>query len=275
MTKFVTLTAAAALLSGAVATAQTMNANVDMNSESAAMMQTDTDDMTIEELNAWQLNRLVKDANAELPVEYAENTEPVMFKAEPVKNYTEDETGTTLAEEKYGDMSAMGGPEYMSEKDATAGYAITQTIADVTADDARFSTLYSLLKKTNLDAELMADGPFTVFAPTNAAFEKLDSEMANELMADTPEAREKLKGILKAHVVSGKYTASDFTEVSTTLDTIGNTELMIEVDADGNVKASEAAITTADVTTGNGVIHIIDDVIVPETKDAPHGSVLQ
>lgn len=277
MTKFMTLTAAAALLTGAVATAGTMDAEKPTEAEQDAVMQTeasvDFDTMSEAELNAWQLNELVRKSGAEVDIDYASTTAPVVFKDEPVKSYTVEETGTTLAETTYEDIDAMGGPEYASEKDASGAYNVTATVVDAANNDARFSTLVSLLQQTGLSADLEQDGPFTVFAPTNAAFEKLDADMRADLMADTPEARDELREILKAHVVPGTYTAASFTQSETTLDTLGETELIVEREDDGNVTAGDVRITNPDISVANGVIHVIDDVIVPEEEAILPGSV--
>ena len=108
----------------------------------------------------------------------------------------------------------------------------------------------------------MGEGPYTVFAPTNKAFAKLDADTRANLMSG--DYNEELEQILKAHVVSGKYLKSDLPAEGAEIETIGESILTIDFDEAGDVRASEAAVVAADIKTKNGVIHVIDDVIVPE-----------
>ena len=105
---------------------------------------------------------------------------------------------------------------------------------------------------------LKGKGPFTVFAPTDEAFAKLSAGTLEALLKDT----EKLKGILLYHVVAGKVTASDVVKLKSA-KTVQGSAAKISVH-DGKVKVDEANVVKADVMTSNGVIHVIDSVILPK-----------
>ena len=146
------------------------------------------------------------------------------------------------------------------------------TIVDVAAGNPDFSTLVAAVKAAGLVETLSGDGPFTVFAPTNAAFEKLPAGTVDGLLK--PENLEKLKGILTYHVVSGKFDAAAVTEAITkgngkyTVTTVqgGKIDLSLKdgkvVLTDANGKTATVAI--ADVAASNGVIHAIDSVVMPK-----------
>lgn len=146
------------------------------------------------------------------------------------------------------------------------------TIVDVAAGNPDFSTLVAAVKAAGLVETLSGDGPFTVFAPTNAAFEKLPAGTVDGLLK--PENIEKLKGILTYHVVSGKFDAAAVTEAITkgngkyTVTTVqgGKIDLSLKdgkvVLTDANGKTATVAI--ADVAASNGVIHAIDSVVMPK-----------
>jgi uncharacterized surface protein with fasciclin (FAS1) repeats len=146
------------------------------------------------------------------------------------------------------------------------------TIVDVAAGNPDFSTLVAAVKAAGLVETLSGDGPFTVFAPTNAAFEKLPAGTVDGLLK--PENVEKLKGLLTYHVVAGKFDAATVTDAITkgkgkyTVTTVqgGKIDLSLKdgkvVLTDANGKASTVAI--ADVAASNGIIHAIDSVVMPK-----------
>jgi len=148
--------------------------------------------------------------------------------------------------------------------------AQNKDIVDVAASVADFSTLVTAVKAADLVGALKGDGPFTVFAPTNAAFAKIDSKTLNSLLE--PANKDALTGILTYHVVAGKLTASDVANALkkgkaklTTLN--GATLTAVSKNGgiylkDGNGNYSKIAKT--DVMASNGVIHIIDDVVMPQ-----------
>lgn len=180
----------------------------------------------------------------------------------PVVDMDADATMTADAEMEE-DMTAVGGPEYDSEVDAMSDLAMKGTIVELAAEDPRFTTLVALVQQAGLADALSADGELTVFAPTNAAFDKLDAETLAKLKSG--EANDKLAMILKAHVVEGEIMSGDIAEGDTTVTTLANTNLVVEKEGD-SVKADQSAVIGADIVASNGVIHAVDTVIIPEEK---------
>lgn len=134
----------------------------------------------------------------------------------------------------------------------------SNTIVDVAVSNPDFSTLVAAVQAAGLVETLSGDGPFTVFAPTNAAFEKLPAGTVEALLAD-PEA---LKNVLTYHVVAGKVPASDVVTLESAT-TVQGQDVAIAV-VDGNVHLNESVLVTAtDIEASNGVIHVIDSVLLP------------
>ena len=132
------------------------------------------------------------------------------------------------------------------------------TIVDIAAGNPDFSTLVAAVKAAGLVETLSGDGPFTVFAPTNEAFAKLPEGKVDALLADIPT----LKKILTYHVVAGKVMAADVVGLDSAT-TVQGDEVKIAV-VDGKVKLNDAAMVTAtDLEASNGVIHVIDTVLIP------------
>jgi uncharacterized surface protein with fasciclin (FAS1) repeats len=129
-----------------------------------------------------------------------------------------------------------------------------------TADAAGFKTLVAAVKAADLAATLQSPGPFTVFAPTDAAFAKLPAGTVETLLR--PENRAMLQSILKYHVVAGKVTAADVVKL-TSAKSVEGRDLAITV-KDGTVRIDAANVTKADVEASNGVIHVIDAVLLPK-----------
>ena len=128
-----------------------------------------------------------------------------------------------------------------------------------TADKAgTFKTLIAAVTAAGLADTLTGTGPFTVFAPTDEAFAKVPADTLKDLLK--PENKEKLVGILTYHVVSGKVMAADAAKL-TMAKTVNGQEL--KIDATSGVKINNATVVTADVEASNGVIHIIDTVLMP------------
>lgn len=128
-----------------------------------------------------------------------------------------------------------------------------------TADQAgTFKTLIAAATAAGLADTLTGAGPLTVFAPNDEAFAKVPAATLTELLK--PENKEKLAGILTYHVVSGKVTATDAAKL-TTAKTVNGQEL--KIDASNGVKVNDANVITADVEASNGIIHIIDSVLMP------------
>jgi len=124
--------------------------------------------------------------------------------------------------------------------------------------DGHFSEFLKLLEATGFDKTLRGRGPFTVFAPTNAAFEKLGKDKLEALKKD----KAKLAGILKYHVASGSMMAADVTKAKT-IKTVNGAELKVTV-KDKDVMVDASKVTKTDIKAKNGVIHVIDSVILPK-----------
>lgn len=132
------------------------------------------------------------------------------------------------------------------------------TIVDVATANGSFGTLIAALTAAELDQVLQGEGPFTVFAPTDEAFAALPEGTVDELLL--PENRDLLVQILSYHVVPGEFTSSELT--SGEVQTVANEPVTVEVSADG-VTVNEVNVVQPDVTASNGVIHVVDQVILP------------
>lgn len=133
-------------------------------------------------------------------------------------------------------------------------------IVDTAVAAGKFNTLVAAVKAADLVETLKGDGPFTVFAPTDDAFSKVDPAAIQELLK--PENKEKLQSILTYHVVSGKVLAEDVVKL-TSAKTVNGQEVKVAV-ADGKVTIDGANVVATDIKCGNGVIHVIDAVIMPK-----------
>jgi uncharacterized surface protein with fasciclin (FAS1) repeats len=131
-------------------------------------------------------------------------------------------------------------------------------IVDVAVSAGSFTTLAAALEAAGLVDALKGEGPFTVFAPTDAAFAKLPEGTIEALLAD----KEKLTQILTYHVVAGKVTAEQVVELDRAT-TLNGQDVRISTDY-GSVKVNDAKVIKADVMASNGVIHVIDTVILPD-----------
>ena len=136
--------------------------------------------------------------------------------------------------------------------------APTMNIVETAIDAGSFNTLVTALKAAGLVETLSGDGPFTVFAPTDEAFAQIPEEKLNALLAD----KEALTAVLTYHVVAGAVMAEDVVKLSSA-KTLNGESVDIEV-VDGKVMIDGAEVITADIETTNGVIHVINKVILPE-----------
>jgi len=137
-------------------------------------------------------------------------------------------------------------------------------IVDTAVADGRFKTLAAALTAAGLIDTLKGDGPFTVFAPTDEAFAKLPAGTIDELLK--PENKQKLTDILLYHVVSGKVMAADVTSLTSAKTVLGK-DVTVKVDM-GNVYINDAKVIITDIETSNGVIHVIDSVLLPTADKA-------
>jgi uncharacterized surface protein with fasciclin (FAS1) repeats len=145
---------------------------------------------------------------------------------------------------------------------AFAQDTMNKTVVEIAAGNKDFSTLVAAVKAAGLVETLSGKGPFTVFAPTNAAFAKLPKGTVEELLK--PENKAKLTSILTYHVVAGKVMAADAIKLDgKNAKTVNGQEIAIKV-MDGKVKINDATVAAADIVGSNGVIHVIDTVLLPK-----------
>ena len=149
-----------------------------------------------------------------------------------------------------------------SPTDAMTDEASAGTIVDVAAANPDFSTLVAAVTEAGLAETLGAEGPYTVFAPTDAAFEALPEGLVDALLL--PENKEVLTQILTYHVVAGEVMSTDIQPGD--VATVEGEDITITTE-DGGVQVNGATVSTADVEASNGVIHVIDEVLVPPNVD--------
>jgi uncharacterized surface protein with fasciclin (FAS1) repeats len=137
--------------------------------------------------------------------------------------------------------------------------AEAKDIVDTAVAAGQFKTLAAALEAADLVGTLKGDGPFTVFAPTDAAFAKLPEGTVEALLK--PENRDKLVAILTYHVVPGKVEAADVVKLDEAT-TVNGQDVQISV-ADAGVRINNANVIKTDIEASNGVIHVIDTVILP------------
>lgn len=148
---------------------------------------------------------------------------------------------------------SCGGGGYKDEAKATPD------IVDTAASAGTFNTLVAAVKAADLVDTLKGEGPFTVFAPTDEAFAKLPAGTVESLLL--PENKDKLVAILTYHVVAGSVSASDVVKL-TSANTVQGSSVAISV-KDGQVSINNATVVKTDIQAGNGIIHVIDTVMMP------------
>ena len=136
-------------------------------------------------------------------------------------------------------------------------------IVEVISGDGRFSTLATAIDAAGLAETLKGEGPFTLFAPIDSAFAKLPPGTAESLLQEVPT----LKNILLHHVVPGKFSAADVAGMQSVLTSLGNL-VPIMLMPGGTVMIGDANVVIADIPAKNGVIHVIDKVLLPPEKTA-------
>ena len=142
---------------------------------------------------------------------------------------------------------------------AMPAIAAEKDIVDTAVAAGSFTTLAAALKAADLITALKGSGPFTVFAPTDEAFQKLPAGTVETLLR--PENKEKLRAILTYHVVAGKVGSAEVVKL-TSAKTLNGQDVNITTH-DGNVMVNNANVVKADIAASNGVIHVIDTVILP------------
>lgn len=141
-----------------------------------------------------------------------------------------------------------------------AGEAKQKDIVDTAVAAGSFNTLVAAVKAADLVDTLKGKGPFTVFAPNDAAFAKLPAGTLDDLLK--PENKAKLQGILTYHVVSGKVMAADVVKLKKA-KTVQGQDLTIKVEG-STVMVDSAKVIKTDIACSNGVIHVIDTVVLPK-----------
>ncbi len=166
-------------------------------------------------------------------------------------------------------LAACGGESKPAENatttsgsEATVGTATGAADLVSTAESAgQFKTLLAAVKAADLEATLRGPGPFTVFAPTDEAFAKLPAGTVEGLLK--PENKDKLKAILTYHVVSGNVMSADAVKL-TEAKTVNGKALKLSAAGGGLMLNGKAKVVKADIAASNGVIHVIDAVVLPE-----------
>lgn len=143
---------------------------------------------------------------------------------------------------------------------AGAAIAHAADIVDTAAGAGQFNTLVAAVKAAGLVETLKGPGPFTVFAPTDEAFKKLPAGTVEDLLK--PENKDKLTAILTYHVVPGKTMSADIAGKEMMVKSVQGSE--ISINAKDGVMVDNAKVTTPDIAADNGVIHVIDTVIMPK-----------
>lgn len=163
-------------------------------------------------------------------------------------------------------LAAIAMPAQAQEE----GDMAEQSIVEIAQGNENFSTLVQALKAADLVDALQGDGPFTVFAPTNDAFAKLPDGQLESLLKE--ENKAKLQSILKYHVVSGKATASAVMDMSEA-ETLQGKIVTVNAGDDGVtlMGKNSATVTSTDIEASNGVIHVIDSVLLPPEDEMARG----
>ena len=151
-----------------------------------------------------------------------------------------------------------------AEKDTmSSDHAMAKAdIVDTAVSAGQFNTLVAAVKAAGLVDTLKSEGPFTVFAPTDAAFAKLPDGTVESLLK--PENKDKLVAILTYHVLSGKVMAGDIAGKELMVPSLQGSDLDVNAKG-GSVMINDATVVGADVKTTNGVIHVIDTVLLPKS----------
>ena len=148
---------------------------------------------------------------------------------------------------------------------ASPVFAADKDIVDTAVSAGSFKTLVAAVKAADLAETLKGDGPFTVLAPTDEAFAKLPAGTVDKLLK--PENKDKLVALLTYHVIPGKVMAADVVKADgKTVKSLEGSPIMVEVEGK-NVMVNTAKVVKTDIMCSNGVIHVIDSVIMPKDKD--------
>jgi uncharacterized surface protein with fasciclin (FAS1) repeats len=158
-------------------------------------------------------------------------------------------------------LKALAGAAALAFAAACAPMDSGDDIVDIAAGNGDFTTLVAAVQAAGLVDTLKGDGPFTVFAPTNAAFAALPAGTVETLLK--PENKDQLVKVLTYHVVPGAVTSDQLIGQRLNVATVQGQSLHIDATG-GGVKVNKSNVTTADIVATNGVIHVIDRVLLPK-----------
>ncbi|MGD1898877.1 MAG: fasciclin domain-containing protein [Phormidesmis sp.] len=174
-----------------------------------------------------------------------------------------EETGADITSELPEDVEVMEEDIAVDDMEEPAELATGESIVDVAAANGSFDTLVSAVQAAGLEETLSSDGPFTVFAPTDEAFAALPEGTVEKLVK--PENQEALNQVLAYHVVSGAVASSEIEPGA--ISTVEGSDVEVSVDPAGVMVNGEASVVQPDVVAENGVIHVVDTVLLPPTFD--------
>jgi uncharacterized surface protein with fasciclin (FAS1) repeats len=161
-------------------------------------------------------------------------------------------------------LTASATPRLSAAQHATRGPSIPQ----VAKTAGQFTTLLAAVDAAGLTETLLGRGPFTLFAPTDEAFKRLPNGTVSDLLK--PENREKLVTLLTYHVVPGRVTAAQARTLSSA-ETVANQKVQLR-DVDGELRVNNAVVRIADIPASNGIVHVIDRVLMPQAAPCDNGS---
>lgn len=159
-------------------------------------------------------------------------------------------------------LSLIAAPAVAGHHGDKKDHASKADIVDTAVAAGSFGTLVAAVQAAGLEETLRGDGPFTVFAPTNAAFDALPEGTVENLLK--PENKDQLVAVLTYHVVAGKTKSKDLVGKTLSVATVNGAE--VNIDGTDGVTVNGANVVQADVYTSNGVIHAIDAVLLPPTQ---------
>lgn len=157
-------------------------------------------------------------------------------------------------------VSACGDDGEPAQAPPGKATAASSDLVDTAVAAGSFKTLIAAVQAADLEATLRSPGPFTVFAPTDEAFAKLPAGTVNTLLL--PENKAQLTAILTYHVVAGSVPSIEAVKLTSTKTVLGK-DLALKV-VDGALRVNDATVVKADVQASNGIIHVIDTVLLPE-----------